>query len=124
MTNGKWTNWTEPLDVLLGVAKRFLKKIDFSDFPKRIAYMPSYDFKIRERLLAQSVAVYMTDDVVIGDFLIKYPTAAAIYRDVYGLAFTYISDSELRYGALHDEKNFPQNELDLLEDFALYVECW
>lgn len=140
MTDGKWEDWTEPLEILLATAKEFLDTVKAISY--RIRKLPdggrlvvAPELYTRKEELAKALALFIKhmnarakneNEAKIPtwetDFLTNYIYVSDVYEDVIHFVFEYIGENEHQANLHGDE--FAQTAETLLEDFALYVKSW
>lgn len=129
MKDGKWEDWTEPLEVLLSKVKEFIDTVKLvssrlQELPEGGKLIELPELCTRHEALGKALSAFLSVPrrVWTADFLGNYIYAASVYEDVYGFVFEYIGESEHQMDLHGDE--VPQTKLELLKDFALYVENW
>jgi len=128
MKDGKWTDWMEPLEILMLKVQYFLycvKKISSLDeFPQGGKLVEGRELYTRKEELAKALAAFVMvpRKIWTTDFLANYVYVSSVYEEAYALVFEYIGENEHQFD-LHGD-DFAQDEVALLEDFALYIENW
>jgi len=132
MIDGKWEDWTEPLEILFATAKGFLDTVRTVSY--RIRKLPdgsrlvvAPELYTRKEELAKALAACITfasdpKEIWDTDFLANYIYVADVYEDTFDFVFHYIGENEHQMDLHGDE--FAQTAETLLEDFALYLKSW
>lgn len=144
MKDGKWTDWTEPLEILISNVKAFLATVksisSLTDMPIGGRLVVAPELYTRKERLGEALAAFIawkeyglanedtftawTENKTVwtAEFLKDYVYLSSVYEDAYGLAFDYICENE-HMMELHGDE-FAQTKEELLEDFSLYVGNW
>lgn len=130
MIDGKWEDWSEPLEILIANVNGFLSGLksisSLKDMPigGRLVEVP--ELYTRKERLAKALSHFITwkDRKIVWttEFLENYVYLSSVYEEAYALVFEYICENEHQFDLHGDE--FAQNETGLLEDFALYIGNW
>lgn len=137
MIDGKWEDWTEPLEVLLSSTKVFIDTLKavsqrIHELPEGGRLVEAPELYTRKEELAKAFTLFVLRHMNAKDeakiptwdtaFLDNYIYVSDVYEDVMSLVFEYIGENEHQVDLHGDE--FAQTEIDLREDFAIYISKW